>query len=391
MDVERLLKVYRDGLLEDTIPFWTRHAVDREHGGFMTSLARDGAVIDSDKAIWPQARFTWLLATLYTEVEPREEWLELAAHGIGFLERHAFDEHGDMYFLVSREGRGLRKRRYVFSEAFAAMAFAAYSAASESDRHADRARSLFERFRTAEIEPKVDPAVRPMKSIGPLMISINVAQIMRSTIGLSDANAIIDGCIEEIRGDFLKPELGAVMETVSHDGQVLDHFDGRLLNPGHAIEAGWFILEEGRHRSDQALVDLGIEIIDLMWERGWDQEFGGLYSFCDLDGKPPQEYCHDMKFWWPHNEAIIATFLAYDLTGDARHAARYELVHNWAHSHFADHEFGEWFGYLHRDGSVSVDLKGNHWKGPFHLPRMQLRCWQIAERSRSSSCSSSSD
>ena len=378
MDVTLLAAEYRNGLLEDTIPFWTRHAVDREHGGFLTSLARDGSVIDTDKAIWTQARFSWLLATLYIEVEPREEWLELAGHGIDFLQRHAFDSSGDMYFLVSKQGEGLRMRRYVFSEAFAAMAFAAYAAAAKSEQHAERSRTLFDRFRSATVTPKVNPTVRPMKSIGPLMIAINAAQTMRSTIGLDNADSIIDELIEEIRRDFLKPDRGALMETVAPNGAVIDHFEGRLLNPGHAIEAGWFILEEGRIRSEQSLIDLGIEIIDLMWDRGWDTEYGGLYSFRDLDEKPVQEYWHDMKFWWPHNEAIIATMLAYALTGDPRHAARHALVHDWAHSHFADREFGEWYGYLHRNGTVSVDLKGNHWKGPFHLPRMQYRCWQIA-------------
>ena len=391
MDVDQLAGFYRDQLLNDSLPFWISNAVDRTNGGFLTALARNGNVIDTDKSIWQQGRFTWLLATLYNEVEPCDEWLGLAAHGIDFIEQHAFDDNGDMYFLVTREGKGLRMRRYVYAEAFAAMAFAAYAKASKLEQYADRARALFGQFQTASIAPKVDPDTRPMKSIGPIMIAINVAQTLRATIGFSEANAIIDQCIEEINRDFFKRDRGAVMETVGLDGRVIDHFDGRLLNPGHAIEAGWFILEEGRLRNDPTLVDLGIEIIDVMWERGWDEEYGGLRSFCDLDGKPPQEYCHDMKLWWPHNEAIIATLLAYDLTGDPRHATRHGVVHDWAHKHFADRDFGEWFGYLRRDGSVSVDLKGNQWKGPFHLPRMQLRCWQIAERLRLSSCSSSLD
>jgi N-acylglucosamine 2-epimerase len=49
-------------------------------------------------------------------------------------------------------------------------------------------------------------------------------------------------------------------------------------------------------------------------------------------------------------------------------------VHEWAYAHFPDREHGEWFGYLHRDGTVSTRLKGNVWKGPFHLPRMQWYC-----------------
>ena len=380
-----LIATYRDGLLNDTLPFWTRHGVDREHGGFFTSLDRDGAVIDDDKAIWPQGRFTWLLATLYATVEPRPEWLELARHGIDFLERHGFDEDGRMFFLVTRDGRPLRKRRYVFSEAFACMAFAAYARAAGSGLHAGRARTLFDRFTAYSftaggIPPKTDAAVRPMKSIGPLMITINLAQVLRASIGFEEAGAWIDRCVAEIREDFVKAEREVVMENVGPGGEVLDHFDGRLLNPGHAIEAAWFILHEASCRGGDAdLVSLGTTMLDWMWSRGWDEAHGGLFSFRDLEGKPVQEYWHDMKFWWPHNEAVIATLLAHLLTGDARYERWHRLVHDWSHEHFPDPLHGEWFGYLHRDGSLSVPLKGNHWKGPFHLPRMQLSCWQMLE------------
>ena len=94
-----------------------------------------------------------------------------------------------------------------------------------------------------------------------------------------------------------------------------------------------------------------------MWERGWDEEYGGLFYFRDLRGLPVQEYWHDMKFWWPHNEAIIATLLAWKLTGDAKYARWHRLVHDWSFQHFPDPEYGEWYGYLHRDGSVSSASK----------------------------------
>ena len=120
-------------------------------------------------------------------------------------------------------------------------------------------------------------------------------------------------------------------------------------------------------------------MLDWMWKRGWDEEYGGLLYFVDVYGLPVQEYWHDMKFWWPHNETIIATLLAFQLTGDEKYARWHKQVHDWSHSHFPDSEHGEWFGYLHRDGRLSGRLKGNLWKGPFHLPRMQLTCWQIVE------------
>lgn len=386
--IDELIAVYRDGLLEDTLPFWTRHAIDREHGGFLFCLDHDGRVVDTDKGLWQHGRFTWLLATLHNTVEPREEWLELARHGVEFLRRHGFDDDGRMLFQVTREGAPLRKRRYVFTEAFAAIAFAAYARASGDERAAHDARRLFRemlRHGTTPglIPPKVDPRTRPCKSIGFPMIALATAQVMRDDLCDPLAEEWIDRSIDEIRRDFVSPELEVVLETVGPNGELIDHFDGRTLNPGHALEAAWFILAEARHRGgDAQLEQLGSSMVDWMWRRGWDEEHGGLFYFRDLHGGPVQEYWHDMKFWWPHNEAVLATLMAYRATGEMRFAEWHREVHDWAHRSFADPENGEWFGYLHRDGRRSVSLKGNLWKGPFHLPRMQLVAWKTLEEMR---------
>ena len=379
-----LRETYRDGLLVDTLPFWIRHAVDHQQGGFITSLNRDGSVIDTDKGMWQQGRFTWLLSHLYNQVEPRPEWLDLAKHGIDFIRQHGFDSDGRMWFQVTREGRPLRKRRYTFTEAFAIMAFAEYASAANDDSAANEAIQLFDRRQSFLRQPtapaKFEPT-RPMKSMGGPMIELAIGQVMRDTLGWPHANAVIDRSIDEIERDFVKPDLQVVMETVGPRGEVYDHFDGRILNPGHAIEAAWFIMHEGKHRNDSQLIKLGAQMLDWMWRRGWDEQFGGMLYFRDLDDLPVQEYWHDMKFWWPQNETIIATLLAWSLTGQDRYAQWHQLVHDWAYAHFPDDEHGEWYGYLHRDGRVSVPLKGNLWKGPFHLPRMQLYCWKLLEES----------
>ncbi len=166
------------------------------------------------------------------------------------------------------------------------------------------------------------------------------------------------------------------MEAVAPNGEIVDHCDGRLLNPGHAIEGAWFIMEEGRHRGDADLIRLGCDMLDWMWARGWDKACGGLFYFRDLFDKPVQEYWHDMKFWWPHDETIIATLLAYELTGDEKYARWHQQIHDWSHRHFADPDHGEWFGYLHRDGRPSTTPQGNLWKSFFHHPRVQWLCGQ---------------
>ncbi len=381
-----LLATYRDGLLNDTLPFWINHCVDRAYGGFMFALDRDGTVVDTDKGMWQQGRFTWLLGTLYSEVEPRAEWLELARHGIDFIRRYGFDDDGRMFFHVTREGRPVRKRRYIFTETFGVAALVAYARASGDEQAKQEAIDLFAliiRYLTTPglIPPKFNTDVRPMKGLAIPMIMIVTAQILRQVTDDPICEKWIDRCINEIERDFMKPEFETVLETVGPNGEFIDHFDGRMLNPGHAIEAAWFIMQEAQHRgSDPRLLKLGTTILDWMWQRGWDEEYGGIIYFRDVKGLPVQEYWQDMKFWWPQNEAIIATLMAYQLTGDEKYARWHQMIHDWTYAHFPDPEYGEWFGYLHRDGRLSVPLKGNMWKGPFHLPRMQLRCWQMLEQ-----------
>jgi N-acylglucosamine 2-epimerase len=380
--------LYRAALLQDVIPFWLRHGLDREHGGIITSLDRDGSLLDTDKAVWFQGRAGWMLATLCNTVERRSDWLAGARSCVEFLREHCVGPEGKLYFTVTREGRPLRMRRYVFSEAFAAIANAAYAKASGDSRAAEEAARFFATYLRLSFGPGVMPPkfepTRPMISLGPHMIAVVTAQELRANLGevkVADRTCSewIDRSIAAIERDFVKPEQEVVMETVGANGEILDHFEGRTLNPGHALECAWFILHEGKLRGDHRLVQLGLKMLDWMWKRGWDEEHGGLFYFRDLRGLPVMEYWHDMKFWWPHCEAMIATLLAWRLTGDPKYERWHESVHDWSFKHFADPQFGEWFGYLHRDGSVSVRLKGNLWKGPFHLPRMLWYCWRLCE------------
>jgi len=382
---KELLGIYRDGLLNDTLPFWIPSCVDRDHGGFMMSLDRDGTLVDTDKSVWQQGRFTWLLGELYNNVEPREEWVELARHGIQFIEQHCFDSSdGRMWFQLDRQGRPIRKRRYAFSESFAAIALGELAQATGEQKFADKALATFERFISHNrdpvgVQPKFTDA-RPTRGIGFPMIGIVTAQQLRDSIGLEDADKTIDKFIADICDFHLKEDIECVMETVGTNGEIIDSFDGRMLNPGHAIEGAWFIMQEGQHRGVASLIKTGCQMLDWMWARGWDKEHGGLLYFCDVYNRPVQEYWHDMKFWWPHNEAIIATLLAWHLTGDSKYSQWHQQVHDWSYEHFHDSDHGEWFGYLHRDGTRSSTLKGNLWKGPFHMPRMQLVCAGILQQ-----------
>lgn len=378
----RLHDFYRNQLLGNTVPFWFPRSFDRDYGGFLLMRDAGGSLLDDDKAVWIQGRATWLLATLYNTVEQKAEWLEGARLGYDFLKKHCFDTDGRMFFHVTRNGSPIRKRRYFFSETFAVIAMAAYAQASGDAAAAEEARHLFGQCITYAtmpglLTPKFTDT-RPARGIGVPMIMINTAQQLRSTIGDDRCDEWISRWIENIAADFVKDDIRCVMEQVAPDGSIIDHIDGRTLNPGHAIEGAWFILEEARHRNnDPALTDLGCRMLDYMWERGWDTTYGGILYFRDVYNKPVQEYWQDMKFWWPHNEAIIATLLAYLVTGNEKYATWHRMVHDYAYTHFHDKENGEWYGYLHRDGRIAQTAKGNMFKGPFHLPRQEWYCQQI--------------
>jgi len=383
-EISKYIQIYKGDLLTNIIPFWLKYSVDKDNGGFTFCLNRDGSIIDTDKGVWQTGRFTWMLSTLYNEVEQNQAWIEAAAHGVSFLSEHCFDEDGRMFFIVDEKGKPVRKRRYVFSESFACIAYAAFYKASGNENYSRKARALFDQYyKYATTDGLIEPKYtmhRKMKGMGGPMIGIATAQELRKNLDDDSYTIYIDRWIDEISKDFLNEEYGAVMETVGPKGEFIDHFDGRTLNPGHAIEGAWFILQEAKIRgNDPDLIKLGTKMLDWMWEIGWDKEFGGIYYFRDVKNLPVQEYWHDMKFWWPHNEVIIATILAYQLTGLDKYASWFKMVHDWTFDKFPDKKYGEWYGYLHRDGSVSVPLKGNIWKGPFHIPRMYLMVWKIFE------------
>lgn len=389
-EVDELIRIYRDGLLLDTVPFWQKHSPDRASGGFLTLLDADGTVVGGDKPIWIQGRAAWLFSTLYETVEARKEWLELAGHGIDFLTRHAFDSDGRMFYSVTRDGAPLRKRRYLFSEAFAVMAYAAFGKAAGNDAAMDRADEIFRlmlHYHTTPglLEPKIIPATRQLKGISMPMILLGVSQVLRRYRDEPLYQEVADDSIAQIRDHFLKPDFRALLENVGPNGEFLDEPMGRVINPGHAIEVAWFILEEARLRNRSAeLIKLGLQILDWSLGWGWDDVFGGIIYFRDCQNLPCEQYEHDMKLWWPHNEAIYGTLLAYHLSGDVKYLQWHRKVHDWAYAHFPDRQYGEWFGYLHRDGSISSRFKGNMWKGPFHLPRMQLNCWKLLEEIKQS-------
>lgn len=375
---------YKKDLTENIMPFWMKYGLDHENGGVYTCVNRDGSLMDTTKSVWFQGRFAFICSFAYNNVEKNQEWLDAAKSTLEFIEKHCFDEQGHMYFSVTAEGKPLRKRRYVFSETFAAIAMSEYALATGDQHWAKRAIQVFEdtqRFlATPGFLPAKFEADVKLQGHSIVMILINVGSCIRKVVNDPKLTQQIDESIEKLKKYFIHPEFKCLLETVGENGEFIDTNMTRTINPGHCIETSWFIMEEAKLRGwDKPMFDLALQVFDWSWDWGWDKQYGGIINFRDCKNLPSQDYSQDMKFWWPQCETIIASLYAYLGTGDEKYLYRHERISEWTYAHFPDAEYGEWYGYLHRDGTVAQPAKGNLYKGPFHIPRMMIKGYMLCQ------------
>lgn len=376
---------YRAALLDDVLPFWQRHSVDHEQGGFFTCLDRDGAVYDTDKFVWLQARQVWTFAMLYNRLEPRDEWLATARHGAEFLRRHGADSNGDWYFALARDGRPLVQPYNIFSDCFAAMAFSQYALASGDAEARALAEQTYRNILRRKPNPKGSynkavPGARPLASLALPMILANLSVELEWMLDAATFEQAIDMCLHEVFALFLDPERQLLHEHVAPDGGRVDSFEGRLINPGHGIEAMWFLMDIAERRGDRATIERALDVTLSTLEFGWDARHGGIFYFLDAHGHPPQQLEWDQKLWWVHVETLVALLKGLRLTSRPACRQWYDRVHEYTWRHFPDPARGEWFGYLNRAGEVLLPLKGGKWKGCFHVPRALYLCMRECEQ-----------
>lgn len=387
MDFKKLASKYKTELLDSVLPFWLNNSIDKEYGGYFSCLDRDGSVYDTDKFIWLQGREVWLFSMLCNKLGEKQEWLDAAIQGAEFLKKYGHNGDYDFYFSLTREGKPLVEPYNIFSNTFACMAFAQLAKATGSEEYAEIARRIFKRILERRGNPKgkwskAVPGTRPMKDFALPMIICNMALEVEDIINdPQQLEKTIDECLHEVLDVFYQPDLGCMLENVSSlDNSRLDCFEGREINPGHDLEALWFIMNLGIRRNNKALINKCVEISLSVIEMGWDKEYGGIFYFLDSKSVPQQKLEWDQKLWWVHIEAAIAMIKGYQLTGNKKCLEWFEKLDEYMWSRFKDPLHPEWFGYLNRRGEMLLPLKGGKWKGCFHVPRGLFEIWQILEK-----------
>lgn len=361
-------------LVENILPFWLKNGIDYENGGIYTSVDRSGKIYGREKSVWFQGRALWTFSKAYNVIDKNPEYLKAAENIYNFLDK-CTDTDGRMFFTVTTDGREIQKRRYYFSETFAAIGCAEfYKATGRADalenahRYFDVAYECFKGIR--KNDPKFNAENHNFKALSPVMIMLATAQVLRS-FDKDKYVPIAEECLNEMLHGGYNTEK-ALMENVTQNGGFSDTPTGRIVNPGHSFEAAWFIMSEGVLTENQEAIDVAKEIIDKTYPLGWDEKHGGIIAFTDVNNNPPVQLEWDMKLWWPQCEAMIATRLAYLVLKDENYNKMFEQLEEYCDKYFVDKEYGEWYGYLHYDNTPSTDLKGNIFKGPFHIPRFYM-------------------
>jgi N-acylglucosamine 2-epimerase len=361
-----------------------KYSRDNVYGGYITCLDRDGSIFDTDKFIWLQGRQVWTFAMLYNKVEKKEEWLSFAKNGADFLMNNGRTDDGTFYFSITREGKPLIAPYNIFSDCFATQAMAQMAFATGNDYYAHQAKSIFTSIIERKNNPKRNwskaiPETRPLKNFALPMILSNLAIELGDILDSNIKNELIDQVVHEVMEVFYHKESGLILENVTPEGNFSDSFEGRLLNPGHAIEAMWFIMDIGEKKNDQELIRKAKDITLHTLEYAWDEPYDGILYFMDILKKPTQQLEWDQKLWWVHIETLIALLKGYHYTKDEKCLEWFKKVHDYSWNHFADPDYGEWYGYLRRDNSVLLPLKGGKWKGCYHVPRGLYQCWKTLE------------
>ena len=376
-------KVYKESLLKEIIPFWEENSIDKINGGYFTCLDNEGNVFDTDKFIWLQGRQAWTFSMLYNKVEKNKEWLAIAKKGIDFLRNHGRDEDGNFYFSTTAEGKPLVKAYNIFSDCFAAMAFSQYAIATGDKEIKALAKETYFKILNRVDNPKGDyeknTDTRQLIGFSLPMILSNLVLELEDILEPNEVEKTIDYSVHQVMEVFLDKKSGIIFENVLPDGSHHDSFNGRLLNPGHGIEAMWFMIDIGVRKNDQQLIEKATATILTTLEYSWDKKYGGILYFMDSKGHPPQQLEWDQKLWWVHLETLVALSKAYEHTKNATVLEWFHKVHDYTWSHFKDPNGGEWYGYLNRQGEVLLNLKGGKWKGCFHVPRAMYQCWKSFE------------
>ena len=378
-------EAYRDELQRNILPWWLKHAIDREAGGLCSCIGDDGTIISYDKYIWSQVRALWTFAAACNRIEAKPEYRDTADMLFAYCAKRGRNAEGDWLFRLNRDHQVQEGPESIQTDAYAICAMVEYARLTGNDDARRIARETFERswwkinhpgsYRT---KPYPIPEGAKAQRVS-MQFSLSYSDLHKLT-GDAHVRDAATRLIDDVLDHFCRPDQQAVLEYIADDNEPLDPPIGTYTSPGHGVETAWFQIENLRDTGDTDRLGRAADAMRWSLERGWDPAFGGLLLGLDLQGGEPYLPNSDTKIWWPHCEALCGTLMAYEVTGADWCLPWYERVKAWTYAHFPNRAHGEWTQRLNRAGEPIEQLIALPVKDPFHLPRALIYAIESLER-----------
>jgi len=364
----------REHLLTRILPFWERYSIDRDRGGFITHLARDGAVTDpSQKFLVMQTRMIYSFAA-GSALGGSDDWLTLADQGARFFLNFFRDvDHDGWHWSVTRRGAPVDLSKRMYGHAFATYALAEYGRIAHDERAlaaATHTWSLVENYlwdhEHGGVIEACDRAWTPADATHTMGTHLHALEAL---LALSEATgkdrywprvrAICDLIVTHMVDAERRCGLEKFHPDWTHDARL----SRGLVNYGHNLEAAWLLLRVHRADDVPAYRDTARGFLDYVLRFGLDTTHGGVFSHGPFD----QPATEREKIWWVQTEALVAFLLAYLVFDDRRCWDAFRSVADFCLRCLHDPQHGEWYHSTEEDGTPRDTHKGSAWKAAYHI------------------------
>lgn len=385
LSFEDLRELYRSFLEDDIIPYWFKHGIDREYGGFTNCILDDGTQISDDKYMWSQGRGLWTFSHYYAHFNRSDEVREIIDKTCDFLLRYARNEQGEWAYRLSRTGEHLESSTSIYGDIFAAYGLQEYARATDNQEVSDVAvatmHKIMERIHRPDFTDVAPFELKPgYKLQGVFFLTLSALTPVLEDRPDPELEEAAAWCVHRIVDKHMDPVRKINIEMLDPNDEPADFPQGRDYVPGHGVECAWFMMFEARRKQDDEMLQSALTILRWHLERAWDDEVGGLFWWLNIDGEEPYEKNWSYKLWWPHSEALLACLLGYELSGEAWCMDWYWKIHEYAFKTFPDRENGEWHQRMDRYGKLTTETLVLPVKDPFHMPRAVLFNIEILDR-----------
>lgn len=373
-DLRDLRDHYSRYLFDEYLPFWDRHGIDHEYGGFLCALDHDGTLIDDRKYMWYQGRGLWVYSYLY-EHFGGDRHLQVARRTRDFLLRHGRDADGNWVESLDRQGRVIAPATdRAYAGLFVAEGLQAYARATGDSQAMDvgldslwRALAILDHPERQVDEGYIPVCFKGQRTLGQHMVLILILTQMLEQRDDPRLAALADRVVEAVIERFWNPEYQLNNESLDHEYRRPDDDNEDFVYLGHAIETLWMMLPEALRRRDQTLFELVATRFRRHLEVAWDDVYGGLFRALKVHGTAPVD-----KVLWAQEEGMIGCLILCEHTDWEWPAEWFARLFDYVEARFALRQYGYPLYLTAADRKVTftphVARKEN-----YHHPRQVMR------------------